>query len=453
LSATQQASFVSALQQWADVANLNFVKVTETPTNVGDIRAAFTYLSDQQDAQAWSYMPDLTPVAGDIWFNRNSTSWSSNWEPGSYEYQCALHELGHALGFKHPFEPSDTIQTIMPTAYDSRSYTVMSYSAQPGNQNTYFSFEPTTPMLFDIAAMQYLYGANRSYHAGDDTYTFDDTATYHETIWDAGGVNCIRYTGQRDATIDLQAGHSSRIGTPVYIIRADGSAMSQVDNVWIANGTTIQNAIGGSGNDILIGNDGNNILQGGGGNDTLIGGGGIDTARYTGNRSAYTITETAASSLVVTSAAEGVDTLQSIERLQFADKGVAFDLDGAAGNTARMIGAAFGSQYLTMPQLVGTGLGMFDSGMSMQQAAAFVLGTEAFRVLAGGTRSDTSVITKLYSSVTGVAPGPAELSYYQGLLNSGTMNQADLLVYAADTDVNAAHINLARLAQNGIEFV
>ena len=41
-----------------------------------------------------------------------------------------------------------------------------------------------------------------------------------------------------------------------------------VGNVFIAKGVTIENAIGGSGNDLLIGNSASNELKGGAGNDS-----------------------------------------------------------------------------------------------------------------------------------------------------------------------------------------
>ncbi|MFJ4193813.1 M10 family metallopeptidase C-terminal domain-containing protein, partial [Pseudomonas sp. NPDC089534] len=49
-----------------------------------------------------------------------------------------------------------------------------------------------------------------------------------------------------------------------------------VGNVSIAKGVTIENAIGGSGNDLLIGNSVSNELKGGAGNDILYGAGGAD---------------------------------------------------------------------------------------------------------------------------------------------------------------------------------
>lgn len=44
----------------------------------------------------------------------------------------------------------------------------------------------------------------------------------------------------------------------------------------IAAGVTIENAIGGSGNDVIVGNAANNLLKGGAGNDILFGGAGAD---------------------------------------------------------------------------------------------------------------------------------------------------------------------------------
>ena len=52
--------------------------------------------------------------------------------------------------------------------------------------------------------------------------------------------------------------------------------ISTVKNVWIAYGAVIENAIGGSGNDIITGNAADNILNGGAGNDRMIGGAGSD---------------------------------------------------------------------------------------------------------------------------------------------------------------------------------
>lgn len=44
----------------------------------------------------------------------------------------------------------------------------------------------------------------------------------------------------------------------------------------IALGAIIENAIGGSGNDVIVGNNAANIIHGGAGNDVIYGGGGQD---------------------------------------------------------------------------------------------------------------------------------------------------------------------------------
>lgn len=52
------------------------------------------------------------------------------------------------------------------------SYTYKDLEGVEGNE---FSFHPTTPMVLDIAAIQYIYGANTSFHSGNDTYRYSDT--------------------------------------------------------------------------------------------------------------------------------------------------------------------------------------------------------------------------------------------------------------------------------------
>ena len=323
LSASDQTAFSLVLQQWGYPANLQFSQVADTPANVGDIRAAYSYQSDMANAQAWATSPGSSSYAGDIWFNSISSSAANLWTPGSYPYFAVLHELGHALGLKHPFYEAGSASTILPAALDSLSYTVMSYSAKPGDATTYFSFYPTTPMLLDIQAIQHLYGTDYGHRAGDDTYTYTDAATYHETIWDAGGLDTIRYSGYRAAAIDLGAGQGSQIGVPVYVRSAEGTNLYAANNIWIAYGVTIENAAGGYGNDTLTGNAGDNLLEGNGGNDTLNGGAGNDTLNGgTGNDTALFSAayancvisySPATDSYRVASIADGVDLLYGIE--------------------------------------------------------------------------------------------------------------------------------------------
>ena len=64
-----------------------------------------------------------------------------------------------------------------------------------------------------------------------------------------------------------------------------------------------------------------------------------------------------------------------------------------------------------------------------------------------------AVVNLLYTNVVGVAPQQAELAAYTGQLDSGAYTQAGLGIYAADSSLNATHINLVGLAQTGLVYL
>ena len=80
--------------------------------------------------------------------------------------------------------------------------------------------------------------------------------------------------------------------------------------------------------DSLGGAAGNDTLVGGGGNDTLQGGAGTDTAKYTGNQAGYRVQAGSVAGQIIvtdidtTNGNDGVDTLQGIENISFADASV-----------------------------------------------------------------------------------------------------------------------------------
>ena len=166
-------------------------------------------------------------------------------------------------------------------------YTVMSYvDGKPNNTDDVGNI--IGPMAFDIAAIQELYGANTTYNSGNDTYLLTDTGAW-SSIWDTGGTDIIRYDGANDVRIDLRpakldesadaGGYFSRVApstgaTGGYTIAGDyTNAIADQNSV---SGVIIENAQGGSGNDLLIGNGVANTLTGGLGNDRLIGRRGAD---------------------------------------------------------------------------------------------------------------------------------------------------------------------------------
>jgi Ca2+-binding RTX toxin-like protein len=290
LSPANQAATRLAMQAWANLANLSLVEIGETATDVGDIRLAHTADPAIASYWGWSLYPnDYWPAGGDIWINVSQAT--TDWSPGTNDFSSLLHEIGHSLGLKHPFDD----QPVLPPSLDNEQYTLMAYESHPhglfrdvvdhggGSYSwTYFTVTPRTPMLYDIAAIQYLYGANTSYHTGDDVYGFDPESPFFMTIWDAGGIDTLSVANFSLAcTLDLRAGHFSRIAIESDPLPAGASGpvatYDGTDNLAIAFGVLIENAIGGSGGDVLIGNSAPNVLDGGEGNDTLSGSAGADT--------------------------------------------------------------------------------------------------------------------------------------------------------------------------------
>lgn len=446
LSASDRPFFVGVLQQWSAVANINFVQVADSSTSVGDIRAAYTYQSIHDDAAAWAYYPSQSAAAGDMWFNALGTSGTDVWRLGSYANFTVLHELGHAIGLKHPFSGTPTLAP----GWETQIFTVMSYTAYPAYPATssWLTYYPTTPMLLDILAVQQIYGANTSYHSGNDTYTFADVGFYNQTIWDAGGADTIQYNGTLPSWIDLKEGHGSTIGNPVYA--STTSSSTRINNLWVAYGTTIENVVGGNaadtligthlsntltgraGNDSITGDEGNDWLIGGAGNDYLDGGSGLDKATFSGLTTQYTVQRNGAT--VTVRGLDGVDTLTGVERLQFNNAWVALDVDGNAGQAYRLYQAAFNRT----PDSAGLGfqMGALDAGWSLVNISQNFIDSPEFQ-RTYGTLTNTQFVNQLYLNVLHRPGELAGVDYHVSNLNVG-WSRAHILTNFSESPENQA---------------
>ena len=289
----------------------------------------------------------------EIWLNSNWTSHNADSDMffGGYGFQTYMHEIGHSLGLSHPgtYDAGNggTITYANNAEYslDNRQYTIMSYFGgyapgagwqQDGTQaNWLYS---STPMLHDVAAIQAIYGADMTTRTGDTTYGFNvslgvpDVFNFNidttpiVTVWDAGGNDTLDLSGySTNQRIDLRAGTYSDVG-------------GMLSNFAIAYNVTLENAVGGSGNDTIIGNDGNNSLRGRAGNDTIDGGFGFDTAVFSGVRAAYTLTDLGGNSVRVVGP-DGTDVLSNIEQLRFDDQTVSWPMNSDLTATLTLIGA------------------------------------------------------------------------------------------------------------------
>ena len=484
LTATQQTAARAAVQTWANVANITFSEVPESSSNVGDIRFGWTSATDTTSTgnTAWgwaSYPNSYWPSAGDVWISTTAAgAAATDWSVGSDNFGSLIHELGHALGLKHPFEGN----VVLPVATDSTQYSVMSYTpalhslyvsvTHSGNTWSWSSYniEPSTPMLYDIQAMQYLYGANTSYNTGDNIYTFDPAVPFIKTLWDAGGKDTISVSNfTLGCTIDLRAGYFSKISylddisapvnwstappTPTY----DGT-----DDLAIAYGCVIENAIGGSGNDTLTGNDANNNLDGGPGNDILNGGVGIDTAVYSIRRSSASLTKTSTGfSLTDSTKVAGTDTLQNIERIKFSDAAIALDVGAtqSAGETVMLLGSVLPGSLVfdsSKQALLGAVIDLFDQGYSLQTLSGAAMRLPIWDVLTGkAVPTNTDIASYLLTNVNGATPDAATMASAVAALNAQpdiNHNQGDFLWHLAESAVNQTRLDLVGLSTTGLAY-
>lgn len=269
MTATQITAARQAMQVYSNISNLSFTEVADTSTSAGDIRWARS--SDASVGTAYAYFPSNSGPAGDIWFGTKYDDFYQNPSLGTYGYQTFLHELGHALGLMHPHEGS------IPTApgQDQLKYSVMSYRSYDGASTSFGytnNFYPTSLMLNDIAAIQYLYGVNTGYQSGNNTYSWAANTSIFETIYDGGGVDTIDASNQsQNVLLNLNSGQWSEIGKSFW----NGQNYVR-DCLTIAYNTVIENATGSAYNDIIIGNSASNTINGGAGADRMQGNDGSD---------------------------------------------------------------------------------------------------------------------------------------------------------------------------------
>lgn len=369
-TAAQQAAVMSVLSEYTQITGIKYLVTTDV--NQAEFRM-LTANSQQYGARFYPQDPAYGTQQGIGTFNLLSGGFGSDPAsllPGGYSYAVILHEFGHAHGIAHPHDTGGGSEVMLGVTASTGSlgvydlnqgvYTVMSYNdgwvTDPDGVRSYSAANRTsgwseTLGAFDIAVLQARYGVHAN-NDGDTVYTIADVQldSQYRTIWDTSGVDTIAYNGARDAQIDLLAATLDYSPT-------GGGVVSFAHGIWggftIANGVVVENATGGSGNDVILGNSANNLLTGNGGNDMLSGrsgndflnggagndmldgGAGLDTALYVDALSGVNV------NLALVGAQDtlgaGSDTLISIENL--VGSGFADILSGDGGDN-RLSGLA-----------------------------------------------------------------------------------------------------------------
>jgi serralysin len=332
----QRSATREIMQSWDDVAAVSFREASADDADMN-----FANLASAPTTQAYARIPtaaldatlggQVREIGGDSWI---SASQASNFQldEGGYGLQTLLHEAGHSIGLSHPgaYNAAPGLSITYPVnaeyAQDTRAYSVMSYFNASSLGARHFDFNVSTtvysgvPLIHDIAAIQRMYGADMTTRTGDtvygfnsnagrDSYDFEKTPAPIMAIWDAGGIDTIDASGYATKqVIDLTPGSLSSIGGVTFdtapsfeqvninraaagfpaiarasydanmaALKANPEVGRLTDNVGIAYGAVIENAIGGSGADTMIGNSFDNVLTGNAGNDVIGGGAGNDT--------------------------------------------------------------------------------------------------------------------------------------------------------------------------------
>ncbi|MBW4497427.1 MAG: M10 family metallopeptidase C-terminal domain-containing protein [Oscillatoria princeps RMCB-10] len=370
------------MQKYDEILPFNIVEVPDRPPSEGQIRIMFSNGVGSNNFYAYAYLPPQESsgvgqqIGGDLHLTRNyetdpNQAFSSG--PGSFGYETLIHEIGHALGLKHPYDYSNftlsdanqqevEVGPFLSAAKDNDTNTVMSYNfAGTGGR---------TPMAFDIRALQNLYGLS-DLNSTDTTYKFDIGTFFDvkQSIWDAAGADTLDFAalpatdsyyfdmneGGRNttnsalngATYTVQEQVGTQDGQPQFVQR---TYTTDIYATVIAFGTTIENLVGSQGNDAILGNPVANRIDGGAGADritgavgadTLTGGAGADIFAYSPGDGG----QTQPAGDIITDFTDGQDSIGLGSALTFADilieaagADTAIRLAGTGENLATLIG-------------------------------------------------------------------------------------------------------------------
>ena len=337
-SATQKARTVIALSYISTLLDVSFTE----KTSAASLNTLSFASNIQTNSGGYSNYPSNDFDGSDLFLDIYSSN--TTLADGTYGALTLIHEIGHALGLKHPFSHQQAGNggvadaPYLTGSEETTSWTVMSY--EYSSSEYYLRYSP-----LDIAALQYLYGPSKSARTGNDKYTISSSSA--NFIWDGVGTDQIDASGTyQAATIYLTPGYWGFIGS------AKTSTITSAGQITVNFGTVIENLIGSNyddhlygnavsnkieggngsdsvegwdGDDTLLGGAGNDYLTGGSGNDSIEGGDGNDTLVVSGFFSDYIVRYDSTAlnySIEGKSGTDGKDTFKTVEFLKFSDKTV-----------------------------------------------------------------------------------------------------------------------------------
>ena len=331
----QKAAVLTSLALIASYTELSFVEAPSGSTTDATLRFAQTTSGGggshaRFPSNDGSYAKSDSRDAGDNFLGGNGNPPPASPYFGTDHLNTIMHELGHSVGLKHGHD--DSLHGALAPDVNGNEFSVMTYASWIGSPDVGSAptvardgSSPQSYMMYDIAALQALYGANFSKLGKEATYSWrtdtgqqlidgaaaantgvTSTNRIFSTVWTQGALATFDLSAfGQDQVNDLRPGHWLRFaddkladlnsevdaGTEGYI------AQGNIYNALLYQGdlrSAIANLTTGIGNDTLIGNDRDNVLRAGdgedtiataGGNDTVSGGAGADTINFGGGHS------------------------------------------------------------------------------------------------------------------------------------------------------------------------
>lgn len=288
--------------------------------------------------------------------------------------------------------------------------------------------------------------------------TQGQTLTALNTLADVDGMGALNYQWQaagmriEGATADTLVVTQAQVGKSVTVLASytDGhgtqEVLTSVASAEVAKAPP-QNLVGTGANDSFSMEAGDGTIDGGTGVDTLI---------HSGLSSNFVLARTGSSfTLTQLTESAGTQSLINMERLQFADKKLALDLDPSqhGGQALEFIGL-LAPHLVHTPSITGMILGLFDQGSTLHEVCQLALNVGLVTSIAG-SNTDNALAAMAYRNVMGTEADGPTIDWLVGYMDgrNSSYTQADFLTVVAGLEVNQMHIDLVGLQHNGIEYI